>query len=259
MKSVKTEISVTDRIRSFLVLAATVGVIVFNWIAATGRLRGRDTGDISDGYNTLVTPAGYAFAIWTLIYLGMIAFSLYQIVPANIVRFRSIRSLYIFTCALNCGWLYFWHGEQILICLLVIAALCTTLFVINQRVSDPASVAESWIVKASFGIYFGWVTAALLVNFAIWLKYLRIEMSPAFETSIAVGLILCAAVTAVVVRVRWSNYFVPLAVAWALTAIAVKQSGKTAIVSAAAIGVVACLIASASFVMSLRSSESRDS
>jgi len=61
---------------------------------------------------------------------------------------------------------------------------------------------------------------------------------------------------AVFMRVKLTNYFYPLAVAWALTAIAVKQSGQTLLVSAAAFGVIACLIASLSFVMNLNSSES---
>ena len=258
MENVQNEITGTDRMRSFLVLAATIGVIVFNWIAATGRLGGRDTGSISDAYPTLVTPAGYAFSIWSLIYLGMIAFSIYQLLPANIARFRSIRSLYIFTCALNCGWLYFWQEEQMLICLFVIVALLIALLFINFQTRDPSSLAESWIVKAPFGIYFGWVTAATAVNFAILLKFLRVELSYTTETIIAVVLMLAVAFAAIVVRIKLVNYFYPLAVAWALTAIAVKQSGKTAIVVAAAIGVVACLIASATFVMSLRSSQDRE-
>jgi hypothetical protein len=257
MENVQNEITGTDRLRSFLVLAATVGVIVFNWIAATGRL-GQDTGSISDAYPTLVTPAGYAFSIWTLIYLGLLAFSVYQLLPGNIARFRSIRSYYIFSCALNCGWLYFWNVEQIMICLFIIIALMMTLFVINHQLQNPVSIAENWLVTAPFGIYFGWVTAAMAVNFAIWLKFLRIEMSATTEMIIAVALLLWITITAIVVRVRFTNYFYPLAVAWALTAIAVKQSGKTAIVVTAAIGVVACLIASATFIMSLRSSQDRE-
>src|SRR5215207_597030 len=112
MENMADEITSIDRIRAYLVLAATIGVIAFNWIAATGRLGGVDTGAVSDKYSTLVTPAGYAFSIWSLIYIGLIAFSIYQLLPANITRFRAFRSLYIFTCALNCGWLYFWHAER---------------------------------------------------------------------------------------------------------------------------------------------------
>ncbi|MCA1589919.1 MAG: tryptophan-rich sensory protein, partial [Acidobacteria bacterium] len=110
----------TDRLRSYLVMAATAGTIAFNFIAATGRLGGGvDTGAISDKYPTVVTPAGYAFSIWTLIYVGLVAFSIYQLLPQNLVKFRNVRLLYIISCVLNCTWLYFWQGEQIVVCAVI--------------------------------------------------------------------------------------------------------------------------------------------
>ena len=244
--------------RAFLVLAATLGVIVFNWLAATGQLGGIDTSAVSAKYTTLVTPAGYAFSIWSLIYLGLVAFSVYQLLPANVARFRRIRSLYILSCALNCAWLYFWHSEQIIVCFAIIVALCLTLLAINGIVREPESLVDGWIVKGTFGIYFGWVTAATLVNFAIMLKFLDSLGSADTETMLAVVLIVLAAALAVLVRIKLTNYFFPLSIAWALTAIAVKQSGQTAIVVACALGVVACLIASLSFVVGLKGSEQRE-
>lgn len=249
------QVTGTDRLRSILVLAATLGMIGFNWMAATGRLGGVQTNDISDKYPTLVTPAGYAFSIWSLIYLGMIAFSIYQMLPANVARFRPVRSLYIFSCALNCAWLYFWHEDQIIICFFILLALCITLFFINAIFRRPESLVDAWIAKAPFEIYFGWTTAAMLINFAIMLKSVGIPESPGAEKLLAITLILIAGGLAILLRLKLVNYFYPIAIAWALTAIAVKQSGQTLIVTAAALGVVACLIASLSFVMGLQSSE----
>jgi len=240
--------------RSFLVLAATIGVIAFNWLAATGRL-GTDTAEISAKYPTLVTPAGYAFSIWSLIYVGLLAFSIYQLLPANLARFRAVRSFYIFSCALNCAWLYFWHRDQIIICFVIILALAATLLLISRQLKDPESLRDTWFAKEPFGLYFGWVTAAALVNFAIMLKFLKVELFPTTGTIMAVSLIILVAVIAVLVRYKLTTSLYPLAVAWALTAIAVKQSGQTLIVTAAAFGVIACLIASMSFVMNLRSSD----
>lgn len=244
----------TDRFRSYLVLAVTVGVIAFNWLAATGRLGGVDTGAISDRYPTLVTPAGYAFTIWSLIYFGLAAFSIYQLLPANLARFRPVRSPYIFASALNCGWLYFWHAEQIVICFAVIMALALVLFFINFILRRPESTTDHWIARAPFELYFGWVTAAALVNFAIMLKYLRVEISQAAETGVAVALILIATALGIFIRIRLTSYLYPLAIAWAATAIAVRQSGHTAVVVASAICVIACLIAAVSFVMDRPSS-----
>lgn len=74
----------TDRFRAILVLAATIGTIVFNSLAAMGRVGGVTPAEISAKYQTMITPAGYAFSIWSLIYVGLIAFSIYQLLPANL-------------------------------------------------------------------------------------------------------------------------------------------------------------------------------
>ncbi len=244
-----------DRLRSILVLAATVGTIAFNWLASAGRINGVTPQEVSDHYPTLVTPVGYAFSIWSLIYLGLLAFSIYQLFPSNAAKFRNFRSLYIMTCALNCAWIFFWHSDQIPMSFIVIAALLITLLLINIKIRRWDSLAEFWAVNAPFGIYFGWVTAGALVNLAVLLAYWKVGIPAAAATALAVGLILLAAALGVAIRKWLTNYLYPLAIAWALTAIAVKQSGHTLIVVAAAIGVIACLLASLSFVMDLRSTE----
>ena len=242
---------ISDRIRPVLVLVATLGVIAFNWMAASGRINDVTPQIISDRYPTLVTPAGYAFSIWSLIYLGLIAFSIYQLLPKNSYRFSAARTPYILSCVLNCAWIYFWHHDSVVICLIVIFALWLTLLWTYSRSTPEPSVPDTWLVKAPFGLYTGWVTAATLVNLAVVIKTLNISLP---ETAIGVILIILAAAVGVGARLVLRNFFFPLAVAWALTAIAVKQSGQTAIVLAAAVGVVACLIASVSFVLNLRSS-----
>lgn len=248
----------SDRFRSYLVLAATAGTIVFNWLAAVGRVGGVTPKEISDNYPTVVTPSGYAFTIWSLIYAGLVAFSIYQLLPRNVTRYRTLRSLYIFSCALNCAWILFWHSEQIAVCFAIIAGLWITLLFINYRVRETDSHGEYWFVKAPFGLYFGWVTAAALVNFAVMLVYLKVPVSTGASVIVGVVLILLASVLGIAARVRLVNYFFPLAVAWALTAIAVNQGVHTSIVAACAVGVIACLIAAASFVVNLPGSEDRE-
>ncbi len=244
----------TDRFRAILVLAATIGMILFNWLAAMGRIGGVTPAEISAKYPTLITPAGYAFSIWSLIYVGLIAFSIYQLLPANIARYRNIRSLFIATCALNCGWIYFWHNDQIVVCMVLIFALLITLAVINAKFMTTNGSGEYWLVKAPFSIYFGWVTAATLVNFSILLLHLGVELSGTAATALAVTLILLAAALGIMVRKFLNNDLYPLAIAWALTAIGVEQSGQTLVVFAAALGVIACLIATLSFVVNLPTS-----
>lgn len=246
-----------DKIQQILVIVATIGMIAFNWLAATGVLGGIATGAVSDKYQTKITPAGYAFAIWSLIYFGMIVFGIYQALPSQTERFRGLRRIYILSCAANCAWLYFWHQEMILICLAVIFLLLGTLAFINIKLQNTETNGEYWLAKVPFELYFGWVTAATILNAAIALVYLNVKVSDQAAVILGTSLILIAAALGVIIRWKLKNYFYPLAIAWALTAIAVKQSGQTLIVASAAIGVIACLLAAVSFVMSMPSSANK--
>ncbi|MBK8464978.1 MAG: tryptophan-rich sensory protein [Chloracidobacterium sp.] len=245
-----------DRMRAVLVIVATIGTIWFNFLAATGSVNGVTPDVISDKYPNILTPAGYAFSIWSLIYLGIVAFSIYQFLGANLVRFRAIRSLYIFSCLLNCGWIYFWHRDQIAICLVFIFALLATLFLMLILFRRSEASGGTLFTKVPFGIYAGWVTAASLVNFVIFLKYEGVELSNFAWNLLGAVLIIFAALIAILVRAKLKNYVYPIAVAWALTAIAVKQGGNTSILVAAAIGVVSCLVTAGSVVVDLKDSSS---
>ena len=56
---------------------ALVVTIFFNYLSNTGAIGGKTIGNVSDELNTLFTPAGYAFAIWGLIYLLLLGFAIY--------------------------------------------------------------------------------------------------------------------------------------------------------------------------------------
>ena len=245
-----------DRMRSVLVIVATVGTIVFNVLATMGRVNRVTPDVISAKYPTVLTPAGYAFSIWALIYVGMLTFSIYQMLNANLSRFRNVRSLYIVSCVLNCAWIFFWHRDQIGVCLAIILMLLVTLLLLNIKFKDPDSLRESLFTKAPFGIYFGWVTCAAIVNFAVFLAYAGVVMSAPAAAIFGSACIVVAAGCAVIVRWRLTNYLYPIAVAWGLTAIAVKQSGNTPVVIAAAFGAVTCLVTAGSVVTNLKDSTS---
>lgn len=238
-------------LKQILVIVATIGTIAVNWIASTGRIGGVTPGEISEKYFTTLTPAGYAFSIWALIYTSLIVFSIYQALPANAQKFGNLRSLYIFSCAANCAWVYMWHFEQIWTCLAIILVLWLTLGIISFGLRKTESTAETLFAATPFALYFGWVTAASILNFVIALKYSGIETS----TVLACALITLAAALGAIIRPILSNSAYPLAIAWALTAIGVSQSGKTAIVIFTAFGTIACLLAALSFVLKDKSAK----
>ena len=243
-----------QRIKQILVIVATAGVILINYLAAVGDVNNITPEAVSERYPTLITPAGYAFAIWGLIYLGLVVFAVYQALPKNAEKFKSFRTIYILSCAANAAWIYCWHHDFILVCLGIILLLVGTLAFINRQLRETENYADYWLVKFPFGLYFGWVTAAAILNATVALVYLNVSVPE--PTAIILGTLLLFVATGfgIVICLRLKNYFYPLAIAWALTAIAVKHSEQTLLVSAAAVGVSACLIAALSFVLSMKSS-----
>lgn len=243
----------TDKMRSFLVLIATAAVIGFNVLASTGYLNGVLTSEVSDRYPTVLTPAGFAFTIWSVIYLGLAAFSVYQLLPSKMVQFRPVRTIYVLSCLLNCLWLWFWHQYMVIACALVIVALWGSLLVLNWHFRTADTFVDALLTKGVFGLYFGWVTAAVLVNIMIALTASGIELPTAGWSGIGVVFLLLAAAAAILARFRIRNFLFPLAIAWAATGIGVKQSGNTLIVVACAIAVIVGLVMAISFVMDKKS------
>ena len=102
-----------DTLRQILVLIAAFATIIFNILANALPLNGLNTGELSDRFQIFFVPAGYVFSIWGLIYLGIIAYAIYQVLPAQKEnpRLRSIGYLFILSCLANISWLFLWHYE----------------------------------------------------------------------------------------------------------------------------------------------------
>jgi hypothetical protein len=242
-----------DKVRSFLVLVATAGMFGFNVLASTGYLNGVLTSDVSGRYPTVVTPAGFAFTIWIAIYAGLAGFSIYQLLPAKQAQFRSVRTLHLLSCALNCIWLWLWHSYQIAGSVVAIVGLWTVLLMINVRLREAGNFPDALFGKGVFGLYFGWVTAAALVNIVILMVAMEFAFPVAVWNVIGIVTLLSAAAAAVIVRLRLRNYLFPLAIAWAATGIGVSQSGNTAIGVASAVCLIVGLVMAVSFVMDRKS------
>src|SRR5438034_11698080 len=137
--------STADRMLAIAVLVATLATIGVNAIAALGLINGVTPATIAERHPSLITPAAYAFSIWSLIYLWLVAFSIYQLTSDG--RFKDIRTLYLASCVLNCAWLWFWHHGQIAICLLLIIGLAAALFEIVRRLSGALTFRDAVFTK----------------------------------------------------------------------------------------------------------------
>ena len=112
-------------LRTSLNIGALVAVLLVNWLANALPLNGKDTGQLSDQYPILTVPAGYAFAIWSLIYLGLLGFAVYQSLPSqrDNPRIARITPLFLISCLANIGWLFTWHYEILSLNIVLILVL----------------------------------------------------------------------------------------------------------------------------------------
>jgi tryptophan-rich sensory protein len=153
-------------------LAATLAVIAVNAAANIIPINGVNTGELSARYPTGFTPAGWVFSIWSLIYLGLLALSVWALRAdgSQAARLERIRGPYLASCAANAAWILVWHYQQVLASLVVMLGLLASLAVVFVRLRQtaPQSIAERVCVDLPFSLYLGWITAATIVNFGAW-------------------------------------------------------------------------------------------
>jgi benzodiazapine receptor len=65
------------------IVAFVLTIIVNGMAGSTTLIGGKTTADISKLHPTLVTPAGYVFAIWGVIYVLLGVFVVYQALPSE--------------------------------------------------------------------------------------------------------------------------------------------------------------------------------
>jgi len=124
-----------DALRQYANLLVTIVTIVFNGLANALPLNGQSTGQISDRFQVYFVPAGYVFSIWGLIYIGWLAFAIYQLLPAqrDNPRLRRVGYLFVWSGVANMAWLFFWHYEYFILTVVVMLILLLLLIAIYLR------------------------------------------------------------------------------------------------------------------------------
>ena len=248
----------SDKVRQALVVLSVLAVIGVNALANVLPINGQTTGAVANQFDVYFFPAGYAFSIWSLIYLGLAAFAVYQALPdqRHNPRLRRVGYMVMLTGLANIAWIFFWHYELFPLSLLAMLILLGALIAIYQLLEVGqirVSAAEKWLVQAPFSIYLAWVTVATIANVTILLAYLDWDgwgISPAVWTVIMI--IIGLAIAAVVSLPRSDTAYL-LVIAWAFTAIAVRQVDAPLVFTSAAIAaLLALILAVAAFINNYR-------
>lgn len=182
--------------------------------------------------------AGYAFSIWSVIYLGLVIYAVWQALPSTPESplLRAVgwpSALGIGACA---DWIFVsamdWRGLSVVV---ILIAIGSTLFALWRAVPEAESVSarERRIVLWPLGLLGGWLTAAAALNIV---TVMTMEGLAAQPTAVAIAALSAVAAVALVMLARTRSVPYGLAVLWALVAVWVAERGDNPTVAWAAVG-----------------------
>ena len=201
--------------------------IFINYLSNTGLMNNTTIGEVSDGYRSLFTPAGYTFAIWGIIYLLLFSFAIYQ-GRSLLVKVKDDSFVlktgwwFIASCLFNSLWIFAWIYEYTgLSCVFIFLLLISLLkIVMNNRMElDDKPFPIISFVWWPFVIYSGWVTVASIANVSTYL--LKIDWNGFGLSDTVWTLIMITIAISVNLVVTWKRNMREFALvgAWALVGI----------------------------------------
>jgi hypothetical protein len=238
-------------LQSLNVVVFAVTVIV-NGLASSRGLNGVTTAEVSDLYFTLVTPAGYVFAIWGVIYTLLLLFVVFQALPSQREKpfLEQINVLFVLSGVFNIVWLFLWHYDQIVLSVALMFSLLATLIAIYTRLGIgkfSVTLKERVFVHLPFSVYLGWITVASIANVSSALVSVGWDGFGLANETWAVLVIAVAMLITLVVIVTRKDIAYSLVLVWALIGIAVNQSSYQNIVTAATASAIIIIVALAVF------------
>ena len=213
----------------WLNIIAFVAVILINGLAgSTTLIGGQDTAQVSDNNFTLITPAGYTFAIWGIIYTLLGLFVIYQALPSDKGKTtEKVGWFFILSCIANICWLFLWQFEFLAVSVVLMFLLFASLLkaYLNLGISKSSiSWRERIAVQAPFSVYFGWITIASIANVAAALVSVGWDGFGLSAETWGILVILIALLITTLVVITRKDVAYGLVIVWALIGISVGQS-----------------------------------
>ena len=223
-----------DILRQISVALTILATIVVNVLANALPINGQNTGAISDRFQVYFVPAGYVFAIWGVIYIGLIAFAIFQALPSQREnpRLRAAGWWIALGGLANIAWIFLWHYEQFPLTLIAMLVLLGTLIITYLRLDigrSTVSKAETWAARVPFSIYLGWITVATVANVTSLLYFLNWDgfgIAPEVWMWIVLAVVL---VIAALMNFSRRDIAYTAVILWALAGISVKHADVPAV------------------------------
>ncbi len=205
--------------------------VAINYLYNSGNRAPNTVGEISDKYENLLTPAGYAFSIWGLIYLMLFLFVIYQArslftKSAEDDFVTAIGPWFILSNIMNASWIIAFTNDMIgfSVVLMLVFFFALLKIVVNLDMERPqVPFSRLLFLWWPFSLYFGWLNVALIANLSVYFRSLGWDGSPLPQSTWAIIILIVAGI--IFSSMIWSRNMREYAVAgaWGIVAIGMNN------------------------------------
>jgi len=241
-----------NTLRQITVVLVTIITIVINILANALPINGLNTGQISDTFKVFFVPAGYVFSIWGIIYIGLIAYAVYQALPAQREnpRMQATGWWVVLGGLANCAWIFLWQYEIFVWTVVAMLVLLASLILVYLRLGvgrTKASAGETWSARVPFSVYLGWITVATVADISDVLWFVKWNQFGISAATWMVVILAAVLVIAGLMSFLRRDVAYALVILWALAGIAAKfpQAGIVTIATWVTFGLVAASLIAA--------------
>lgn len=227
----------SDLLRQWTNLIAIIAAFVTNILANIVPIQGLSIGEISQTFfaDVLIIPANYAFAIWGLIYLGLISLGIYQFLPSQKEdpQSRQIGYFLAISSIAQIFWVIVFQLRWFVLSAIVMLIILLPLIFLYLRVENLTSQKKKWFIKIPVSIYLAWISVATIVNIALALNFIGWQgwrLTPIVWTII---MMIIATVLALIISWQKKDIAYGGVLIWSLMAIAIRHLDKLMIATSA--------------------------
>lgn len=214
----------------FLTVTTALAIIV-NVLANALPINGLTTAQLSDAIPVQFVPAGYVFAIWGVIYLGMIALVIYYLFTKSNTELLD-KIAYPFTMGnlANATWIVLWHYKYVDLSVLVMIILLGSLIISYLQLNQTAPKFHSkrhLMVYIPVSIYLGWISVATIANIAADLTVNNWNGFGISTTTWTIIMLMVATILGNLMLILRGDLAYAAVLVWAFVGIYVKTTGAT--------------------------------
>ncbi len=217
-------------VRQLANLLAILAAFFTNVLANIAPIKGLTIGEISNTFfvDVLITPASYAFAIWGLIYLGLISLGIYQALPnnRNNAYLQKMGYYLVISSLAQIVWVFLFLSEFFVISTVAMFAILIPLILLYLKLNisfNSITKKQKWLVNFPISIYFGWITVATIVNVALTLSWIEWNGFGLSNVVWTILMIIVAAIVGILIRITRQDKVYSGVFIWALVAIAIRH------------------------------------